>query len=147
MKIILLEDIKGKGKKDQIISVADGYGTFLIKQNKALLATPESLKILDKKLNTERALHEKNIAEALELKKYLETIVVNFSAKLTPRGTITKKITSRDITNKLNNKFNINIDKHKIEMLENIVTVGSHIVKIKLYNNILVNLSVVVIAE
>ena len=97
MKVILLETIKDKGKKDQIIEVASGYGNFLIKQKKALMANDENLTILDKKLALQKELHEKNVAEALKLKKQLERSELIFLAKVSPRGTITKKITSRDI--------------------------------------------------
>lgn len=142
MKVILLEDIKGKGKKDQVINTADGYGAFLIRQKKALVANADNLKILDKKLEVEKAQHKKNIEEALELKKYLENIVVEFFAKLTPRGTIDKKVTSRNIADKLNEMLNSNIDKHKIELTADIDTIGKYIVKIKLYNNILASVEI-----
>ena len=91
MKIILLEDVKGKGKKYQIITAADGYCTFLIRQNKALPATSDNLKLLEKKLAEQEALHNKNIEEANELKTFDEKCVV-----LVPRGVVDVLVYSRD---------------------------------------------------
>lgn len=144
MKIILLEDVKGKGKKDQIITAADGYCTFLIRQNKALPATSDNLKLLEKKLAEQEALHNKNIEEAKELKAYLESTLLEFSVKITPRGTLVKKITAKDIAERLNNKFNSNIDKHKIELPYDLDMPGKFTVKIKLYNNILANIPIII---
>jgi large subunit ribosomal protein L9 len=144
LKIILLEDVKGKGKKDQIITAADGYCTFLIRQNKALQATSDNLKLLEKKLADQEALHNKNIEEALELKAFIESTVLEFSAKITPRGTLAKKITTKDIAEQLNTKFNSNIDKHKVELPYDLDMPGKFTVKVKLYNNILANVQVTI---
>ena len=144
MKIILLEDVKGKGKKDQVITAADGYCTFLIRQNKALPASSDNLKLLEKKKAEQEALHKKNIEEALELKAFIESSALEFSAKITPRGTLAKKITAKDITEQLNTKFNSNIDKHKVELPYDLDMPGKFTVKIKLYNNILANVQVII---
>lgn len=144
MKVILLETIKDKGKKDQIIEVASGYGNFLIKQKKALIANDENLTILDKKLALQKELHEKNVVEALNLKEQLERSALIFLAKVSPRGTITKKITSRDIANKLNQTFNVNIDKHKVVLNTELNTLGVYEVNIKLYDSILATLKVII---
>jgi large subunit ribosomal protein L9 len=144
LKIILLEDVKGKGKKDQIITATDGYCTFLIRQNKALPATSDNLKLLEKKLADQEVLHNKNIEEAKELKAYLESTSLEFLAKITPRGTLAKKITAKDIAERLNSKFNSNIDKHKIELPYDLDMPGKFTVKIKLYNNILASIPIII---
>ena len=144
MKIILLEDVKGKGKKDQVITAADGYCTFLIRQNKALPASSDNLKLLEKKKAEQEALHKKNIDEALELKAFIESTVLEFFAKITPRGTLAKKITTKDIAEQLNTKFNSNIDKHKVELPYDLDMPGKFTVKVKLYNNILANVQVII---
>lgn len=144
MKVILLETIKDKGKKDQIIEVASGYGNFLIKQKKALIANDENLNSLDKKLASQKELHEKNVVEAIKLKEQLDRSALIFLAKVSPRGTITKKITSRDIANRLNQTFNINIDKHKVVLNTDLNTLGVYEVNIKLYDSILATLKVII---
>lgn len=147
MRIILLEDIKGKGKKDQIITAADGYCNFLIKQNKALSATTENLHMLEQKLEKAKIEHEKKVVEAKLLKNNLESTQVKFFGKLTPKGTLTRKITSRDIALKLNEEFNSAIDKHRITLSTDLDTPGKHLAKIKLYDNITANITILILCE
>ena len=99
---------------------------------------------LDKKLASQKELHEKNVVEAIKLKEQLDRSALIFLAKVSPRGTITKKITSRDIANRLNQTFNINIDKHKVVLNTDLNTLGVYEVNIKLYDSILATLKVII---
>jgi ribosomal protein L9 len=144
MKIILLEDVKGKGLKDQVIETADGYGNFLVKQKKAVIASAENLNILNRKLDKAKADHEKRVQEANRLKCELETVSIKFSGKVTPRGTLDRKITTRDVASKINSTFNTDVDKHKIELPTEIDAPGDYTVKVKLYNSISAKIRVIV---
>lgn len=144
MKIILLEDVKGKGQKDQVIETADGYGNFLIKQKKAVIASTENLNMLNRKLDKAKADHEKRVKEANKLKCELETVHIKFSGKVTPRGTLDRKITTRDVAIKINSTFNADVDKHKIELPTEIDAPGDYTVKVKLYNSINAKIRVIV---
>ena len=144
MKIILLEDVKGKGLRDQIIETADGYGNFLVKQKKAVVASTENLAVLNRKLEKAKFEHETNIKAASKLKHELETVSIKFTGRLTPRGTLDRKITTRDVASKINSTFNSNIDKHKVELTTEIDAPGNYTVNVKLYNSITAKLRVVV---
>ena len=145
MRIILLEPVNGRGAKNQIVEVADGYGNFLVRQKKAAIANNENLLILDRQLIKAQEEHLAQIDKAITLKNDLETTTLVFNEKLTPRGTLVHKITSKEIAKLVNSTFNTTIDKHKIELKYDLETAGVHYVNVKLYNNIVAKLRINII--
>ncbi|MFV0288085.1 MAG: 50S ribosomal protein L9 [Mycoplasmatales bacterium] len=102
MKVILLEDVKKVGKKDEIVDVSLGYGTnFLLKNKKAVEATKSNLNKLNQKLANKQTLREEEIKKAQQLKAKLEAKVFEFTMHQGKNGNVFGKISSKQIVTKL----------------------------------------------
>ena len=134
MKVILLQDVKGQGKKNDIIEVSDGYGkNFLLPRKLAKLADAQSVN--DVKVREEARLYriatEKKEAQALVEK--LKTITVVIKASSGADGRLYGSVTAKDISERLAADFGIAIDKRKLVIAEPIKTFGKYTVEAKLY--------------
>lgn len=134
MKVILLQDVKGQGKKNDIIEVSDGYGkNFLLPRKLAKLADAQSVN--DVKVREEARLYriatEKKEAQALVEK--LKTITVVIKASSGADGRLYGSVTAKDISERLATDFGIAIDKRKLVIAEPIKTFGKYTVEAKLY--------------
>lgn len=146
MKIILLEDIKGGGKKDQVIEVAQGYGmNFLIPNKKGVLATNENLEKLKRKQEKQNYDRGQEIILAKEIKEQLEKVTLVIEAKVGEKDKLFGTITPKEIVEELEKKYNIVIDKKKVNIKNPIKQTGEYIVNIKLDKEVNSNLKVVVI--
>ena len=134
MKVILNADVKGQGKKGQIVTVSDGYArNFLFPKNLAKEATADNLNAakIKEAADIARAAREKAAAE--ELAKKIEALVCEIPAKAGSGGRLFGSITTADISAALAKQHKIEIDKHKIEISETIKQFGTYEVKVKLY--------------
>ncbi|WFA08361.1 50S ribosomal protein L9 [Tissierella sp. Yu-01] len=148
MKVILLKDVKGLGKAGDLVNSKDGYArNYLFPKNLAIEATEVNLKKLDEKKSQEAAKIAAEQKEAQELKAKLEKLTVEIKAKGGTGGRLFGSITSADISNELKKQHKINIDKRKIELKENIKSVGITEVEVKLYIEISAKLKVNVTIE
>ncbi|MBQ7173592.1 MAG: 50S ribosomal protein L9 [Clostridia bacterium] len=134
MKVILLADVKGQGKKNEVIEVSDGYArNFLIAKR---LAKPADAKALnDRKMQEEARLHriEEEKKEAKEIAKRLESIQVKIAASSGADGKLYGSVTAKDISERLEADFGIAIDKKKLVLPDSIRTYGKYEVEAKLY--------------
>ncbi len=143
MKVILLEDIKGVGKKDQIINAADGYAkNFLFAKNKAIEATQNNLKQLENKKKVEETRKAEEYQKAKELGEKLDKITVTVSVKTGNNGKIFGSITNKEIGAALKEQHNIDIDKKKIIINTPIKAIGEKTVDIKLHSKVTSKLTV-----
>lgn len=137
MKIILDEDVKGKGKKGQMIEVADGYGSFLIRSKKASLAT-EGVINKWKRIHEEETLQDNLIRkEATNLKNLIEKETFTFKVKA-ENGKVFGSITNSDVAKKLNEKYSnqtIKIEKKDVTVPKT-STLGVYQAKVVLYKDI-----------
>lgn len=114
MKVILLKDIKGVGKKQQVVTVKDGYGAnYLIPNRLAVMYSERGQEILDGQKKAEADNIERMKAEAREISKKLEDIVVEFDAKGSGNGRMFGTISTKQIAEELKTKHGIEIDKRK----------------------------------
>ncbi len=142
MKVILLQDVKKQGKKDQIIDVSDGYAkNFLIKNNLAVPATKTSKNILDKQIDTRNKNEEELIKECNKIKDQLEKITLNFKVKTGASDKVFGTISSKQISEELKNK-NFDIDKKKIILNNHLDCLGIYNVKIELHKKVIAELKV-----
>jgi len=132
MKVILLQDVKGKGKKGQILEVSDGYArNFMLPKKMAIEATPDAIntvKMTDK-ATQERIAREK--AEALATSKKLREMTVTVTAKGGGNGRLFGSVTNQEIADALA-KTGIKLDKRKIQINDTIKNVGTYTVTCKL---------------
>ena len=148
MKVILKSDIKGVGKKDQVINASDGYArNYLFPKNLAVPADKENMTVLNSK---QKANEYKKLVELEEAKKLADKISklnLKVSIKAGENGKIFGSVTSKEISSNLKSKHQIEVDKKKIDLKEPIKTLGSFHVPIKLYENVIAKLRVDIIAE
>jgi len=133
MKVILQQDVKGQGKKGQLINVSDGYArNFLLPRKLAVEANEKNVATMKK---DERALQRKQEAEkaaARETAEKLEAVVVTIKASSGGAGKLFGAVTSKEISDNLLQQHGIEIEKNKIIQEEQIKTYGSYEVKCKL---------------
>ena len=132
MKVILLQDVKGKGKKGQMIEVSDGYArNFMLPKKMAIEATPDAIntKNMNDKATAERIAKEK--AAALDLSNKLRAMTLTVTAKGGGQGRLFGAVTNAEIAAALD-KQGIKLDKRKIVLAENIKNVGTYTVTCKL---------------
>ena len=132
MKVILLQDVKGKGKKGQMLEVSDGYArNFMLPKKLAIEATPDAINTMrmNDKATQERIAREK--AAALEISKKLRAMTLVVTAKGGGAGRLFGAVTNAEIATALE-KQGIKLDKRKIVLNENIKSIGTYTVTCKL---------------
>ena len=133
MKVILLQDVKGKGKKGTMIEVSDGYArNFMLPRKLAVEATPDAINTMkmNDKATAERIAREK--AEALEISKKLRAMTLVVKAKGGGAGRLFGSVTNQEIADALEKNGGIKLDKRKIVIADPIKSVGTYTVTCKL---------------
>ena len=148
MKVILLQDIKGVGKKDQIINANDGYArNYLFPKKLAVEANAGNLGNLKAKQESNQYRKDVEKEEATKLANKLKDITLNLKVKAGENGKIFGGVTSKEISDNLKAQYEIEIDKKKIILNETIKVLGTFIVDIKLYEGIIGKLKVQISAN
>ena len=133
MKVILLQDVKGKGKKGQMIEVSDGYArNYMLPRKIAVEATTDAVNTMrmNDKAAAERAAKER--AEALEISKKLRDMILVVTAKGGGAGRVFGSVTNQEIADALKQQTGIALDKRKIVIAEPIKSIGTYTVTCKL---------------
>lgn len=145
MKVILTQDVKGQGKKDQLVNVSDGYArNFLLPKG---LAIPADAKSINEMKNKEAAAQHKIEVEkqaARDTAAKLAAITVKLTADSGSDGRFYGSVTSKDIADALQKQHGITVDKRKLVMNEAIKAFGTYAIDIKLYPEITGKINVVV---
>ena len=145
MKVLFKEDVKGQGKKDEIKEVADGYArNFLLPKGLAVIADAKAMNEIK---NREEVQKNKLAAEknnAVKLSEKLEGITLKLTATAGQDGKLYGSITPANIAEELKSKHNLDIDKRKIVMDDNIKAFGTYALDIKVYPEVTAKLTVVV---
>ena len=137
MKVVLLENIKKLGKKDEIVEVSDGYArNVLIAKGQALAATADNLNNLKLKNKNEEKKDENLRKIANENKNALEKDKVVVGIKAGANGKTFGSITSKEIADAINNGFKMSVDKKDVLLDESIKNVGTYDIRVKLYKDI-----------
>ena len=145
MKVILIKDVKGQGKKDDIIDVSNGYATnYLIKNKYAVMYTDKSKEILDEQIKT-RQDNENALVDSLnKIKEKLIDKKIEFKVKTGAQDKVFGTISSKQVSDKLV-EMGYKIDKKCINIDSPIDSLGSHIVTIKLHKKVEFKINVVLI--
>ncbi len=137
MKVILLKDVKGTGKKGEMKEVSDGYArNFLLPKKMAVVANNTSVKELDEKNKAQENKAQKEYEAAVELGKKIEELNVVIYTKAGEGGRLFGSITSKDIAEQIKKQHNIDVDKRKVHLNEPIRVLGSTVVDIKIHQKV-----------
>ena len=146
MKVILLEDIKGKGKKDQVIEVAAGYArNYLIAKKLAVEADAKALNELAGKEASRQHKHDTEKAAALETAKQLETITLVLHHEAGKDNKLYGTITTKEIVQQLKQGYGIEVDKKKLSLENPIKAFGTYKIKAKLFTGVVATITVQVV--
>ncbi len=145
MKVVLLKDVKSQGKKDDLITVSDGYARiYLIPKGLAVEAAAKALNDIKNREAAKKHKIELEIAAANETKAKLETVVVKIRGKAGADGKLYGSVTSADIAEELMRQHGIEVDKRKIVIDTPVKAFGTYSFNVKLYTEIVGAINVVV---
>ena len=148
MKVILLEDIKGVGKKDEVINSSDGYArNYLFPKKLAVEANRENMAKLQAKQESRQLRKDQEKEEAMKIASKLKEITVTIKVKAGENGKIFGGVTAKEIAENLNKEHKVVVDKKKIMLKETIKTLGVYPVEIKLYEGVIGNVKVKIVEE
>lgn len=136
MKIILLEDIKGKGSVDDVIEVSMGYGRYLVSSKKAIMATPEALKELEDKRKLEVEKERQHVQLMKKLKEEIESKSVNIFITIGQDGKLFGSVTPKMITDAFKEQNGIEFDRRKLEFTSEINSIGIYTATVNLSKDI-----------
>ncbi len=137
MKVILLEDVKGLGKKGDVVNAKDGYArNFLLPKGLAKEATEGNVKVLQEQKTAKKKRKEEELQQAKSLAEKLSKLTVEIESTAGENGKLFGSITTKDIAQALQSQYKIKIDRRKIEMDNNIKDLGITEVKAKVYANV-----------
>lgn len=137
MKVILLEDVKGKGKKGEVIEVSEGFArNVLFKKKQGMEATPEALNDLKLKQQNQDRIDAENLAKAQSLAGEMVHWTVQTNVKAGEGGKVFGSVSSKEIATAIEEQFGQTVDKKKIILKEPIKTVGIHEVQIRLHTKV-----------
>ena len=142
MKVILLQDVKKQGKKDQVINLSDGYANnFLIAKGLAVPYTESNKNKLERDLDKKAKAEEQLVEDMTELKGVLEKINIKFKVKTGKDGRMFGTISSKQISDELK-KLGYDIDKRKISCDHTIESLGTHVVDVELHKKVIAKINV-----
>ena len=137
MKVILTQDVKGQGKKDQIVNVSDGYArNFLFPKKLAVPADNTALNEIKNKEASKQHKIDVERKEAQDIAEKLKSITVKFEYAAGPDKKLYGSVTTKDIADALKKDHGIEIDKRKITLNENIKAFGNFKAEVKLFSDV-----------
>ena len=146
MKVILQQDVRGQGKKGQLVDVSDGYArNFLLPKKLAVIATAENLNTMKQQEKARKAQQAAEKAEAEALAKKLESLTVKVAAKAGEGGRLFGAVTAQEISECLAQQHGLNIAKAKLVLDEPIKACGGYQIKAKLGYEIVGTVNVMVV--
>ena len=148
MKVILKQEVKGLGKKEDMVNVSDGYArNFLLPKGLAVEASKDNINVMKTRKDAEKSKKDREHAHAEMQAEKIKGINLVLKGKAGEQSRLFGSITSKDIADALKSKYKIELDKKKIQLEEPIKTLGESVVDIKLYTGVTGKLKVTVEAE
>lgn len=145
MKLILLQDVKGQGKKGELINVSDGYArNFLLPKKLAKEATAQAMAELRNAETSKRIQDEKERAKAKEIAAKLEASTVKLIRSCGADDKMYGSVTSKEIAEALNEQYGIEIDRRKLQLDEQIKAYGTYSIAVKLYGDVTGRINLVI---
>ena len=148
MKVILLEEVRGKGGEGDVVDVARGFANnYLLRNGMAVLATKGNLKQLEQRRKNIAKREEVRIANAEELKGKLESATFTVKAKVGEEGILFGSVTAQMIADAIKEQKDLEIDRRRIDVRQAIKVVGNHEVEVSLYRDIKATVQLLVTDE
>lgn len=148
MKVILNQDIKGQGKKGQMVEVSEGYGrNYLLPRGLAKEATKSNINVMEGQAASAEFHKQQELEAAQKIAESMKEIKVVLTAKAGDNGKLFGSITSKDVAEALKMQHHIKIDKKKFVLPDGIKTLGTTIVDVKIHPGVVGKLSVEIKAQ
>ena len=147
MKVILIKDLKGKGKKGEVIDVATGYGNYLLSSKSAIEATQENLQSIELEKAKKEEIERKTIEEMRALKEKIEKLPVKVFVKIGENGRFFGKVSTKQISDEFKKQHKLDVDKRRIQLKGSIQSLGNYRVDVKLHKNVTAKIEVLVVEE
>ena len=144
MKVVLKQDVKGLGKKGELVNASDGYArNFLFPKGLAVEANAQSLTELRNREQSNQHKIDMEVAAANASKEKLQGKIVKMTAKAGNNGKLFGSVTAKEVASEIEKQFAVKVDKRKITM-DDIKNFGSYKIEVKLYTNIVAEMTVMV---
>lgn len=147
MKVILTKEVKGRGKKGEVVDLSLGYGNHLIRTNQAILATPENLRVLEMEKQQALEAEMKHIAKMKELKELIERTPIKIRVNTGSTGKLFGSVSMKQVVDAFEKETGVALDKRKILYDDNITKLGTHIIPIQLHKDVQANITLFVIEK
>ena len=148
MKVILLSDVKGSGKKGDLVNVSDGYArNCLLPKKLAKEATPQAINELNNAKKAQQFKIDEEIKQAKKDAAIIDGKIVKLAAKSGNGGRLFGSITAKEIATEIEKAYKIVVDKRKISLKNEIKSLGAYEFEVKLYNGVSAQMTVMVIEE
>lgn len=143
MKVILMQDVKGSGKKGDLVEVSDGYArNFLLPKKLAKIADNQALSELKSQKEAQKFKIQEEIAKAKAIAKILDNKSIDIFAKAGKNGKLFGSVTAKEIAEEIKKCFDVNVDKRKIKLSMDLKSYGSYDIEVKLYQGIIAKMRV-----
>ena len=148
MKVILTQELKGRGGEGDVVEVARGFAVnYLLPRGLAIQATPGNLKQLEQRMHNIKSREEKRIADASGFVSQLDGKVVTITVKVGEGGRLFGSVTGAMVADAIADQLGIEVDRRKVETHGHIKDLGDHTVEIAAYREVKATLTVAVVAE
>ena len=148
MKVVLLQDVKGSGKKGELVNVSDGYArNFLFPRKLAKEANAQAINEIKNAEDSRRFKIETDTANANKSKEKLEDKIISITAKAGKNGKLFGSVTSKEISAEIKKQFGIDVDKRKVTIDGEIKAFGTYTCEVKLYQGVVAKIKVKVSEE
>lgn len=148
MKVILQTDVKGMGKRGEVVNASDGHArNYLFPRKLAIPADKQNMNELNLKKASDAHKKELEKQEAIKIKEKLEKETLVIKTKVGENGKTFGSITNKEISEQIESQYKINVDKKKIVIKDQIKTAGEHTVELKLFEGVSAKLRVRVVGE
>ncbi len=147
MKVILTKEVKGRGKKNDIIELQPGFANHLIRSSQAIVASPENLKKIEEEQQQAAILAEKHLQEMKELKKLVDSTTVKVHVKVGAEGKIFGSVSMKQVVDAFEKETGVALDKRKINYEDTIASLGTYNIPIQLHKEVLATIKLFVIEK
>lgn len=147
MKIILIKDVKGKGKTGEIIDIPSGHANFLVRSSQAVLATIDNIKQLEKQQEEKKLAEERHLNEMKELKEVIDQKPVKIAVKVGKEGRLFGTVSTKQIVDEYKLQNNIVIDKRKMLLDEDVAALGTYKIPLQLHKQVTATITLYVVEK